>query len=233
MQAVGRSRQRLAAALVVVAACLATTAPSSSGASLPPGVIGWGNNATGELADGTTVNRLTPVAMLGVATPTVMSVGEVHGLAVTGGQLVAWGHNRSGQLGDGSNDDRTTPVPVVGISDVRSVAAGNAFSVAVSADGSVHAWGNNASGQLGDGAPPTDHNTPVGVANLGVASGVVAVAAGDAHALALKSDGSVVAWGHNASGQLGDGTAPNDHSTPVAVAGLGPGSGVAAIAAGG
>src|SRR4029078_2837432 len=103
------------------------------------------------------------------------------------------------------------------------MAAANTFILAVVSDGSVHAWGNNASGQLGDGSAPADHNTPVDVSGLGPGSGVVELAAGDAHSLALKSDGSGWAWGHNASGQLGDGSAPADHPTPVVVSGLGAG----------
>jgi alpha-tubulin suppressor-like RCC1 family protein len=219
-------------ATIAVTAFLISSAPPS-GAALPPGVIAWGNNQTGELGDGTNVNRTTPVAMVGVTSPTIMSVGEVHGLAVQSGQLVAWGHNKSGQLGNGTNNDANTPMPVAGLSNVVSVAAGNAFSIAVLADGSVKAWGNNQSGQLGNGNAPNDTNTPVDVSGLGPSSGVVAVSAGDAHVLALKSDGSVWAWGNNQTGELGDGSAPTDHDTPVAVSGLGPGSGVVAIASGG
>src|SRR5205807_221649 len=94
-------------------------------------------------------------------------------------------------------------------------------------------WGNNASGELGDGSAPTDHATPVSVAGLGPGSGVVKIAAGTGFSLALKSDGTVLAWGNNASGELGDGSAPTGHPTPVPVSGLGAGSGVVKIVAGG
>ena len=151
--------------------------------------------------------------------------------------MYAWGNNASGQLGDGSAPtDHATPVPVSGLgpgSGVVAVAAGGSHALALKSNGGVLAWGNNASGQLGDGSAPADHATPVAVAGLGPGSGVVKIAAGVAFSLALKSDGTVLAWGNNASGQLGDGSAPTDHATPVAVSGLGPGSGIGKIVAGG
>jgi alpha-tubulin suppressor-like RCC1 family protein len=220
-----------AAALLL---CIVVHEMPSSDAANSAQAFGWGNNASGELADGTTTSpRLTPVPMTGLAEATAMSVGFVHGLAVVGGSVLSWGHNRSGQLGDGTTVDHATPAPVAGLSGVAEVAAGDAFSLATLTNGTVLAWGNNRSGELGDGSAPTDQHTPVQVAGLGAGSGVVAVAAGESHALALLADGTVLAWGHNASGELGDGSAPTDHHTPVPVAGLGAGSGVVAIAAGG
>jgi hypothetical protein len=89
----------------------------------------------------------------------------------------------------------------------------------------VVAWGSNASGQVGDGTSNNNRLAPVAVSGL---SSVVAIAAGSDHSLALKSDGTIVAWGANAAGQLGDGT-NTQRLTPVAVGSL---SGVSAITAG-
>src|SRR5262249_28592346 len=147
--------------------------------------------------------------------------------------VLAWGHNRSGQLGNGSTVDSHAPVRVVGIGPVATLAAGDAFSVAVQTNGAVLSWGNNESGQLGNGDAPTDRQKPVLVGGVGPGSGVVAAAAGESLVLALQSDGTVLAWGNNQSGQLGNGDAPTDRQKPVQVAGLGPGSGVVKIAAGG
>ena len=220
----------IAVVCVVVAAWMSALAATSP---LAPGAYGWGNNQTGELSDGTTVTRNDPVAMTGVANVTTFAVGAVHGLGLqANGSVVAWGHNRSGQLGNGTVADSHSPVSVLGLGPVKTLAAGDAFSVAVQTDGAVLAWGNNNSGELGDGSAPTDHTTPVHVSGLGPGSGVIAVSAGESHTLALKSDGSVLAWGNNASGQLGDGSAPTDHHTPVPVSGLGPGSGIVRVAAG-
>jgi hypothetical protein len=89
------------------------------------------------------------------------------------------------------------------------------------------AGGANAHGQLGD-STSQDHPTPTNVA--GLASGITAIAAGDAHTCALSTEGAIQCWGSNSDGQLGDGTTES-RSTPVQVSGLT--SGIAAIAADG
>lgn len=228
-----RSARRLAALSILAVVVMVAGGVVASNAATA-GVYGWGNNQTGELADGTTTGRLTAVTSPSLASAVNLAVGAVHGLALMrDGSVVAWGHNRSGQLGNGSTSDSTTPIRVANAGAVTALAAGNAFSLAVRSDGSVVAWGKNRSGELGDGLAPANATTPTAVVGLGAGSGVVAVSAGDSHSLALKGDGTVLAWGNNQSGQLGDGTAPNDHHTPTAVSGLGPGSGVVAVAAGG
>src|SRR6185295_8238983 len=109
------------------------------------------------------------------------------------------------------------------------IATGMTHNLALSSNGTVLAWGSNTSGQLGDGTV-VSKLSPVQVSGLGAGSGVVAIAAGSAYSLALKSDGTVLAWGSNSTGQLGDGTTTS-RSTPVQVSGLGSGSGVVSIAA--
>lgn len=106
-----------------------------------------------------------------------------------------------------------------------AIAAGDFHSLALNSDGTVWAWGRNGEGELGDGSNVVSRLAPVQVSGL---TGVVAIAAGSNHSLALKSDGSVWGWGTNGSGQLGDGTMAN-RLTPVQVSGL---TGVEAIAAG-
>src|SRR5437879_7162491 len=171
----GKGRPRLRAILVTMSVCVIGTLGAdviASGAAAP-GVYGWGNNQTGEVADGTTTTRVLPVPSVGLGDAVSLSVGEEHGLAVLGsGSVVAWGHNRSGQLGNGSTTDSPTPVGVHGLGAVKVIAAGDSFSLAVLANGRVLAWGKNRSGELGDGTAPTDHPLPVGVAGLGAGSGV-------------------------------------------------------------
>lgn len=148
--------------------------------------------------------------------------------------LTAWGGNSFGQLGDGtSGDRRTTPVEVSNLegAELKAIAGGQLHSLALKDDGTVLAWGDNQDGELGDGTN-TSSSTPVQVQDpndpSGYLSGVEAIAAGSRHSLALKSDGSVWAWGSNRVNELGDGT--NDNSTqPVRVGNL---SEVEAIAAG-
>jgi uncharacterized repeat protein (TIGR01451 family) len=151
-----------------------------------------------------------------------------HTLALkTDGTVWGWGDNHSGQLYDGTQDEtRNLPAPINHLTDVTAVAAGTGFGLALKADGNVWAWGDNTSGQLGTAdVPAAQKNAPVQVKAL---SNVKAIAAGGSHALALKTDGTLWAWGANGGGQLGVGARDdNPHFVPLFVA-----SGVNAIAAG-
>jgi alpha-tubulin suppressor-like RCC1 family protein len=204
-------------------------------------VLAWGNNQSGQLGDGNApIDHPLPATVYGLSAGSgviQITAGYSFGLILkSDGSVWAWGNGTSGQLGDGSTDKRSAPTPVKGLgpgSGVIQVAGGGSFSLALKSDGTVLAWGNNESGELGDGKAPVDSSIPVPVKGLGPDSGVVAISAGAAFALALKSDGTVFAWGNNESGELGDGKAPVDSPIPVPVKGLGHGSGVIAIAAGG
>ena len=104
----------------------------------------------------------------------------------------AWGDNRFGQLGDGTTTSRLAPVQVTGLTGVTQVAGGCAHSLALRSDGTVWAWGDNSAGELGRGTV-TDHEvTPAPVSGL---AGVTKISAGCGFSLALRSDGTVWAWG--------------------------------------
>jgi alpha-tubulin suppressor-like RCC1 family protein len=187
-------------------------------------VRAWGANGDGQLGDGTTTDRSTPVAVSGLTGVTAIAAGDVHSLALLDdGTVRAWGFNGQGQLGDGSTTRSSTPVVVSDLTGVTAIAVGGFHSLALRGDGTVVAWGYNGDGQLGDGTT-TSRTTAVAVSDL---TGVTAIAAGHVHSLALLQGGTVRAWGANGVGQLGDGST-TDRSTPVAVSGL---TGITAIAA--
>ncbi len=188
----------------------------------------WGTNTNGQLGDNTQTNRLTPVAVSGLASGVAAIVaGAAHTCALTtGGAVKCWGKNSWGQLGDNTVTQRLTPVSVSGLaSGVVAIAAGQFHTCAVTSAGLVKCWGNNTNGQLGDNSV-TQRLTPVTVS--GIASGATAVAAGNAHTCAVVS-GGVKCWGLNANGQLGDGT-QNQSLIPVSAVGLT--SGIASVVAG-
>ena len=199
----------------------------SSAAPPPPtqGTWSWGYNADGQLGDGTTTNRLSPVQVSGLTGVVALAGGRTSSLALkSDGTVWGWGYNGYGQLGDGTRNQHSTPVQASGLTGAVALAAGSGHSLALKSDGTVWAWGYGRSGELGDGMS-TDHWSPTQVPGL---TGVVALAAGWAHSLAVKSDGTVWAWGQNGNGQLGDGTT-SQRLSPVRVLGL---SGVIAVAAG-
>jgi alpha-tubulin suppressor-like RCC1 family protein len=195
------------------------------------GVKCWGWNGNGQLGDGTTTNRQTPVDVVGLTSGVAaISVGHGHACALTnGGAVKCWGDNLLGALGDGTQTDSATPVDVVGLaSGVVALSAGNASSCAITNSGGMKCWGQNAEGQLGDGTQ-TFRLTPVDV--VGLSSSPIAMSQGLLHTCALTSGGGVKCWGANDLGQLGDGTVSDNRITPGDVNGLT--SGIEALAAGG
>ena len=131
------------------------------------------------------------------------SIWSNHVLGIkSDGSLWAWGENEYGQLGDGSTIESSTPILIDSTSTWTAIAAGKFHSMAVKSDGSFWAWGYNDSGQLGNGVEAARKLFPVQVETD---NNWFAMAAGGGHSLAVKSDGSLWAWGNNEDGQLGIG----------------------------
>jgi alpha-tubulin suppressor-like RCC1 family protein len=177
----------------------------------------WGDNAVGELGDGTTNSRTTPAMVMGLPS-SVIAIGQgasaSHDLVVLSDNTVwGWGVNSRGELGGtagtsncpvGSGMCRVAPAAVPGLPKVVQVAVGGNHSLALTTTQTVWAWGDNTLGQSGGrGCPLTDSCPPTQVSGL---SNVVAIAAGEVFSLALRSDGTVWAWGANDFGQLGNET---------------------------
>jgi alpha-tubulin suppressor-like RCC1 family protein len=179
-------------------------------------VWSWGSNMFGQLGDGTTVDRPTPVQVSGLTKVNSLGGRGYHSLAVrSDGTLWTWGYNSSGQLGNGTLTNSSVPVPVTGLTGVVTVTGGYIHSLALMSDHTLRAWGGNPNGQLGDGTF-TYRTTPVPVPGL---ANVAQISAGWNHSMAVLGDGTVWTWGNNGSGKLGDGTTTN-RATPGPVAGL-------------
>ncbi|RKH18966.1 RCC1 repeat-containing protein [Corallococcus sp. CA047B] len=189
------------------------------------GAWAWGDNAFGQLGDGTNDLRTPPVQLQALTGMKAVSSGAYHTVALKqDGTLWAWGFNVYGQLGNGTTLSRSAPVQVLDIQDATAVAAGGHHTLVLRQDGTVWSWGYNGYGQLGDG---TDNERSRAAPVTGLTD-VIAIAAGSNHSLALRQDGTVWAWGYNDFGQLGDGTTSHRRS-PVQVPGL---TDVTALAAG-
>ena len=178
-------------------------------------MCGW--NDDGQLGDGTTVDKYTPVqVMSGVA---AVSCGQYYtGILKKDGTLWMCGYNWLGRLGDGTTTTRHIPVQVM--SGVEAASCGGAHTGILKKDGTLWMCGSNYSGELGDGTTENKH-TPVQVM-----SGVEAVSCGGEHTGILKKDGTLWMCGYNKYGELGDGTTEERH-TPVQVM-----SGVKAVSCG-
>jgi alpha-tubulin suppressor-like RCC1 family protein len=187
----------------------------------------WGLNDSGQLGDGTYENRATPTYIdSGFVTVTV---GEYFSLGIkTDGSLWAWGWNAYGQLGlgfAGTAKDPDTTFETMTYSrptrvgeDFVAVTTGSYHTHAIKRDGSLWGWGMAAYGSVGDGLPDTDPDgtgrnvtvpTQIGTGYWKMTNG-----GGNNNGFALKTDGSLWAWGLN-QGLLGDGTMEN-HLAPVA-----------------
>jgi alpha-tubulin suppressor-like RCC1 family protein len=220
--------------------------PATAKSKPVPGVVAWGVNEAGQLGDGTTTGPQTCSTLPCNTVPanivndspffSEIAAGGSHSLALIRGAVMAWGDNSHGQLGTTGPTESDVPVAVLGVggtgtlSGVKAVSAGAYHSLALLNNGTVVAWGDNGAGELGNNTT-TQSNIPVpvlGIGGNGLLGGVKAIAAGGYFSLALLNDGTVVAWGVNNWGQLGN-NSMTESNVPVLVSGL---RRVKAIAAG-
>ncbi|MEF2920440.1 MAG: hypothetical protein U0O22_08270 [Acutalibacteraceae bacterium] len=154
----------------------------------------WGNNDCGQLGDGTTTYRTSPIKVLDKVK--CVSLGEAHTAAIReDGSLYMWGDNYKGQLGDGTTISKYKPQKIM--DKVKSVSLSYDQSSAITETGTLYTWGRNSSGQLGnniteDSYKPVEIMTNVKSVDLGTSNGA-----------AITENGSLYLWGNNRYGLLG------------------------------
>jgi alpha-tubulin suppressor-like RCC1 family protein len=195
----------------------------------------WGFNEDGQLGDGSTTDRSTPVAVAGDLTFRTLQAGGVHNCGITtDGAIWCWGYNRGGRLGDGTTADRPFPVRVAGSPQLVSLSIGGSYSCGLTAAGGAYCWGFNFDGQFGNGKEVVEGACVVGDPDipdiLGIgrpyctrpvpaAYGLTlrTLEPGSHNACGLTPEGKAYCWGSNRTGQVGDGTT-TDRLTPAPVA---------------
>jgi len=180
----------------------------------------WGRNSAGQLGIGNTTSQSSPVqvgvdnhwASVAAAAPNLGISSFAIGLK-TDGTLWSWGNNGNGQLGIGTTTSQTVPVQVGTDADWVTMAAGSNYVMAIKTNGTLWAWGSNGNAQQGTGLGSANQLSPV---QVGTDNNWTSVSTAINSTYALKSDGTLWAWGANSSGQLGIGNTTGQ-VTPVQV----------------
>jgi len=171
----------------------------------------WGANSAGQLGDGTSDDRVNPIAVSGGHTFTAISAGSAHSCGLTAsGQVYCWGLNNFGQLGDGTNVQHDIPVMVAGGHFFTAISAGLDHTCGLTLAGDAYCWGGNEYGLLGN-LTNDDSNVPIAVVSPDT---FTTISAGYEHTCALDLTGEAFCWGRNQFGQLGIGIGdPDKHRT--------------------
>lgn len=167
----------------------------------------WGDNNSGQLGDGTLVNRHTPVRVMDDVI--AVSAGDMFTMVIrSDNSLWAWGQNNRGQFGNGTYVGSREPIRIM--ENVISVYAGDSYAMVILDDGSLLAMGQNDRGQFGNGNRTSSRNP------VRLMENVASIAPSGNHTMAITRDGVLWAWGQNNQGQFGNGGRINS-STPVRV----------------
>jgi alpha-tubulin suppressor-like RCC1 family protein len=184
----------------------------------------WGTNQYGSSgASGTTA--FAAPSRVGVETSwsSVRAGGSTSCARKTDGTLWCWGYNGTGQIGDGTTTSRFSPTQVLASAGVMTtdwldVSVGNAHTCgrrALTAQAAVFCWGSNQSNQVGDGAGTGNRTFPVQIATG--SAGPASAHAGSASSCAQLADGTLVCWGDNGYGEVGNNTTTTSTPAPSLV----------------
>ncbi len=167
----------------------------------------WGQNEHGQLGDGSKKGSEVPIQVAPDPVWVSVASGARHTCALRNDSwLWCWGWNEHGQLGTGSNQDQYQPLLTGAGSRWTQIAAGGVHSCAIRDDGTLWCWGNNNHGQIGNGSGGVEEDKVFSPEQIGDATTWSAIAAGEGHTCALRTDGSLWCWGNNSDGQIGDNT---------------------------
>ena len=183
-----------------------------------------GINNSGQIGDGTTTNRPTPVRIMQETKFIAVAAGGAGNFGTSfaidsNGKLYAWGNNGNYQLGDGSTTTRHTPVAIRHDLSFTAVATGDRHGLALDVDGNLWSWGTNANGRVGDGTTTT-RSTPVQITQVVMSSGSTqaapkfrSISVGNNGGNSFATDGyNLYGWGFNEDGRVGLG---NNNKNPT------------------
>lgn len=200
-----------------------SSADTAVGLSVDGDVYCWGGNAYGQLGDGTTVAKSSPVAVIGglkfYKISQALNFGESVFALQEDGSLYAWGYNETGILGLGDLVNRSSPTLVGGSLKFERLSVGSNGSssgtcvLGITKSGELYSWGGNIFGQLGLG-DTASRSSPVLVS----AGPWKWVAPYDNFVFGCQLDSSLWSWGLNTIGQLGTNDLTS-RSTPTLVVG--------------
>lgn len=181
---------------------------------------GWGAASTGNLGLSSLTHRSSPTQIGSLTNWKQASCGVSSGLfsiaVKTDGTMWTWGENTNGELGLGDITHRSSPVQVGTLTSWKQVSGGVQWTAAIRDDGTLWTWGYNLLGTLGLNTTGESYSSPVQVGSM---TNWKEVSSGGAHAIALKTDGSIWSWGYNTEGQLGLGDITH-RSSPVQIGSL-------------
>lgn len=169
----------------------------------------FGNNAYGQLGDGTTENSGIPQKIRELTNIVYINAGATFAFAINeNGEVFSWGNNRYAQLGDGTCTQRNKPVRISKLIDIKKVSSGYYHAVALKNDGSIYVWGSPV---MSDSIYSSQLElSPV---KLDIPK-VKDISSGKGHIIALSEEGEIYTWGENESGQLGNGVFGNSIFSP-------------------